>query len=206
MCIYSSMKNSTPLTFYSALYLWELASFTTNLSLYISYFIYLTHNPNPSLYYFRCVLGVIGDSNVLCRTDPSANDFKRRSRTLLTTACSAGSDCLYGQCTNNICTTPDLLCPTSVIGIILILSYMKQMFNVLSSTIQSCLWPFYNSSHPFSCIFKVLCAQGMAPVSTLIPPAVCLNHALLLMCDVLPHAHVRTDLEGLTARLPPLLW
>ena len=75
-----------------------------------------------------CVLGVIGDSNVLCRTVPKANDFQpRRSRTLLTTTCSAGSDCLYGQCTNNICTTPDLLCPTSVIGMILFLSYTEQM-------------------------------------------------------------------------------
>ena len=63
---------------------------------------------------------------MLCRIDPNAKNVPKRSRTLLTTTCSAGSDCLYGQCTNNLCTTPDLLCPTNVIGIILILPYTEQ--------------------------------------------------------------------------------
>ena len=126
------IKKFTPLTFYFLLHPSHFSykkptSFITHLLLLLLLLLFLLHS-NPSLHCFKCVLGVIGDSNVLCRTAPSTNDFKIRSRTLLTTTCSADSDCLYGQCTNNICTTPDLLCPTSAIGIILILSYMEQMF------------------------------------------------------------------------------
>ena len=55
-------------------------------------------------------LGVIGDSNVICRNASSS------AYGAIGSPCTINSDCLYGQCTNNVCTAPILQCPTSILG------------------------------------------------------------------------------------------
>ena len=63
-------------------------------------------------------LGVIGDSNVICRNASSG------TLGVIGSPCTISSDCLYGQCTNNVCSAPNLQCPTSILG-----KSLQQSFN-----------------------------------------------------------------------------
>lgn len=60
--------------------------------------------------------GVEGDSNALCFR--IASDIVRRStiNALAVISCRGNSDCFYGECTQERCTTPALSCQTSVPG------------------------------------------------------------------------------------------
>lgn len=57
-------------------------------------------------------IGILGDSNVICRAISSNAALSGA----LNTTCTSGSDCFYGQCTNGVCTPPKLQCPTSKLG------------------------------------------------------------------------------------------
>lgn len=54
--------------------------------------------------------GILGDSNIECRNTLSTVKSTRGS---INSPCLTNSDCLYRQCTNQICTPPALLCPTN---------------------------------------------------------------------------------------------
>jgi hypothetical protein len=74
--------------------------------------IYFNSNVHhPILSTFNNV-GITGDSNVICRPKSSSTALSGA----VNTTCASGSDCFYGQCTNNICTAPKLQCPTSKLG------------------------------------------------------------------------------------------
>ena len=53
-------------------------------------------------------LGIIGDSNVRCRNISSRAD----TAGLVGSSCNVGSDCLYGECTSNVCSAPLRQCPS----------------------------------------------------------------------------------------------
>ena len=53
-------------------------------------------------------LGIIGDSNVRCRNISSRAD----TAGVVGSSCNVGSDCLYGECTINVCSAPLRQCPS----------------------------------------------------------------------------------------------
>jgi hypothetical protein len=53
-------------------------------------------------------VGVIGDSNVKCRNMSSKADLAG----VIGSSCNVGSDCLYGECTSNVCSAPLQKCPS----------------------------------------------------------------------------------------------
>jgi hypothetical protein len=53
-------------------------------------------------------VGVIGDSNVKCRNMSSKADLAG----VIGSSCNIGSDCLYGECTSNVCSAPLQKCPS----------------------------------------------------------------------------------------------
>ena len=57
-------------------------------------------------------IGIVGDSNVRCRSLTSDISTRRP----IGSSCESDDDCLYGQCTNKICAAPVLLCPTNIPG------------------------------------------------------------------------------------------
>ena len=111
-------------------------------------------------------VGISGDSNVICRNTSSAaapiGDIG--------STCRISSDCLYGQCTGNVCTAPILECPTSVFGKskgncgmrkIEIQTRPKQSVSCLA-TQRSALFSLFSS-------FQGLIARGMVNAFTWIP-------------------------------------
>jgi hypothetical protein len=68
-----------------------------------SMFIHLSHLDALPVHRF---LGVAGDSNVACHIPQVILKGVGES-------CLNGPDCLYNQCTRNVCTAPPLQCPSS---------------------------------------------------------------------------------------------
>ena len=56
--------------------------------------------------------GIIGDSNTKCLNATSSPSLAAA----VGASCLSDSQCRYGLCTNNVCTAPKLLCPSSVVG------------------------------------------------------------------------------------------
>ena len=61
------------------------------------------------------IVGIIGDSNTLCY-NATASKTGPKTGGAIGTACTTASNCLYGLCTNNICSAPPLTCPTVSVG------------------------------------------------------------------------------------------
>lgn len=63
------------------------------------------------------MLGIIGDSNTKCINPPSAlSSVQSAEWGELGSKCNANDECMYGDCSENVCVAPPLLCPTNSAG------------------------------------------------------------------------------------------
>jgi hypothetical protein len=97
------------------------------------------------------ILGIIGDSNTKCLNPPSAlSSVQIAVWGELGSKCNSDDECMYGDCTENECVAPPLLCPTILFGkyIFTLSSLLRQLPNITT--------PIHQITHLLLLIFDLL--------------------------------------------------